>query len=68
VKQGPRLPAARLNDIGHPGSAAPLTDEVSAEEIEAGLRQFVARAHEKGIKVFGAPGWPKVPDGLRATG
>jgi lysophospholipase L1-like esterase len=43
-----------INDIGHPGSAAPLTDEVSAEEIEAGLTQFVARAHEKGIKVMGA--------------
>ncbi len=43
-----------INDIGHPGSAAPETDEVSAEEIEAGLRQFVVRAHEKGIKVFGA--------------
>jgi lysophospholipase L1-like esterase len=43
-----------INDIGHPGSAAPLTDEVSAEEIEAGLTQFVSRAHEKGIKVMGA--------------
>jgi lysophospholipase L1-like esterase len=43
-----------INDIGHPGSAAPETDEVSAEQIEAGLRQFVVRAHEKGIKVFGA--------------
>ena len=43
-----------INDIGHPGSAAPVTDEVSAEEIEAGLAQFVARAHEKGIKVMGA--------------
>lgn len=43
-----------INDIGHPGSAAPLTDEVSAEEIEAGLTQFVARAHEKGIKIMGA--------------
>ena len=43
-----------INDIGHPGSAAPLTDEVSAEEIEAGLTQFVERAHEKGIKVMGA--------------
>jgi len=43
-----------INDIGHPGSAAPETDEVSAEQIEAGLRQFVVRAHEKGIKVLGA--------------
>jgi lysophospholipase L1-like esterase len=43
-----------INDIGHPGSAAPPSDEVSAEEIEAGLTQFVSRAHEKGIKVMGA--------------
>ena len=43
-----------INDIGHPGSAAPLTDEVSAEEIQAGLAQLTARAREKGIKVMGA--------------
>ena len=43
-----------INDIGHPGDGAPLTDEVTAEQIEAGLRQFVVRAHEKGIKVMGA--------------
>jgi len=43
-----------INDIGHPGSAAPPSEEVSAEEIGAGYRQFVERAHEKGIKVFGA--------------
>jgi lysophospholipase L1-like esterase len=43
-----------INDIGHPGDGAPLTDEVTAEQMEAGLRQFVVRAHEKGIKVMGA--------------
>jgi lysophospholipase L1-like esterase len=43
-----------INDIGHPGSNAPASDEVSAEEIEAGLRQFVERAREHGIRVFGA--------------
>jgi lysophospholipase L1-like esterase len=43
-----------INDIGHPGSSAPATEEVSAEDIEAGLSQLVARAHEHGIKVFGA--------------
>jgi lysophospholipase L1-like esterase len=43
-----------INDIGHPGSNAPASDEVSPEEIEAGLRQFVERAHEHGIRVFGA--------------
>jgi lysophospholipase L1-like esterase len=43
-----------INDIGHPGSAAPLSEEVSAEEIIAGYRQFIARAHEKGLTIFGA--------------
>ncbi len=43
-----------INDIGHPGSSAPATEEVSAEEIAIGLSQFVDRAHEHGIKVFGA--------------
>jgi lysophospholipase L1-like esterase len=45
-----------INDIGHPGSSAgaPASEEVSAEEIEAGLAQFVERAHEHGIRVFGA--------------
>lgn len=43
-----------INDIGHPGSAAPASEEVSAEEIEAGLRQFIERAHENGIVIFGA--------------
>ena len=43
-----------INDIGHPGSNAPATDEVSAEEIEAGHLQFIERAHEKGIRIFGA--------------
>ena len=43
-----------INDIGHPGSSAPDSEEVSAEEIEAGLLQFVERAHENGIRIFGA--------------
>jgi lysophospholipase L1-like esterase len=43
-----------INDIGHPGSAAPASEEVTAEQIRAGLLQFVERAHESGIRVFGA--------------
>jgi lysophospholipase L1-like esterase len=43
-----------INDIGHPGGTAPVSETVSPEEIEAGLTQFVARAHEHGIRVFGA--------------
>jgi lysophospholipase L1-like esterase len=43
-----------INDIGHPGSAAPDSEEVSASHITGGYRQFVERAREKGIRVFGA--------------
>ena len=43
-----------INDIGHPGGTAPASEEVSAEQIEAGLSQLVERAHEHGIRVFGA--------------
>jgi lysophospholipase L1-like esterase len=43
-----------INDIGHPGGAAPASDEVTADEITAGYRQFITRAHALGIRVFGA--------------
>jgi lysophospholipase L1-like esterase len=44
-----------INDLGHPGSStAPLSESVTAEDIIAGLRQMAERAHEAGIKVFGA--------------
>src|SRR5262245_18904787 len=42
-----------INDIGHPGSAAPASDEVTAAHIAGGYRQFIERAHAKGIRVFG---------------
>ncbi len=42
-----------INDIGHAGTSAPASEEVSAEDIIAGLRQIIARAHEKGLRVFG---------------
>jgi lysophospholipase L1-like esterase len=42
-----------INDIGHPGSAAPAHEDVDAEHIAGGYRQFVERAHAKGIRVFG---------------
>jgi lysophospholipase L1-like esterase len=43
-----------INDIGHPGGSAPASDAVSVEAIAAGYRQFIERAHEHGIRVFGA--------------
>lgn len=43
-----------INDIGHAGTSAPESQTVSAEDIIAGLKQMIERAHEKGIKIFGA--------------
>jgi lysophospholipase L1-like esterase len=43
-----------INDLGHAGASAPASETVSAEDIIAGLQQMIDRAHEKGIKVFGA--------------
>ncbi|HUK19246.1 MAG TPA: SGNH/GDSL hydrolase family protein [Bryobacteraceae bacterium] len=43
-----------INDIGHAGSSAPMSEDVSAEDIIAGMKQMIERAHEKGFKIFGA--------------
>ncbi|MFP5390628.1 MAG: SGNH/GDSL hydrolase family protein [Gammaproteobacteria bacterium] len=43
-----------INDIGHPGAGAPASETVTAQELIAGYRQLIARAHDKGVKVFGA--------------
>src|SRR5579862_9872259 len=43
-----------INDLGHPGSSAPLSQTVSADDIIAGLKQMIERAHEHGLKIFGA--------------
>lgn len=42
-----------INDIGHAGSSAPDSQYVSANDIIAGLKQLVSRAHEHGLKIFG---------------
>jgi lysophospholipase L1-like esterase len=42
-----------INDLGHAGSSAPASQTVSAEDIIAGLRQMIERAHERGLKIFG---------------
>jgi lysophospholipase L1-like esterase len=43
-----------INDLGHAGTSAPDSETVSAEDVIAGLTQLIERAHEKGIKIFGA--------------
>jgi lysophospholipase L1-like esterase len=42
-----------INDIGHPGGSAPASEEVSADDIIAGHLQLIARAHEKGLRIYG---------------
>jgi len=43
-----------INDLGHPGGVAPISETVSAEDMIAGLKQMIDRAHEKGVKAIGA--------------
>lgn len=43
-----------INDLGHAGTSAPKSETVSAEDIIAGLEQMAQRAHENGLKIFGA--------------
>jgi lysophospholipase L1-like esterase len=42
-----------VNDIGHPGGTAPMSEDVTAEDMIAGLRQLIERAHERGLRIFG---------------
>ena len=43
-----------INDIGHSTSAALPEQDVSAEEIIAGMKQIIARVHQHGAKIYGA--------------
>jgi lysophospholipase L1-like esterase len=44
-----------INDIGHPGTGTiPGSEEPTVAELIAGYRQLIARAHEKGITIYGA--------------
>jgi lysophospholipase L1-like esterase len=43
-----------INDLGHAGTSAPASETVSADDLIAGFKQMIERAHEKGLKIFGA--------------
>ncbi len=43
-----------INDIGHSTSADLPEQDVSADEIIAGMKQIIARVHERGAKIYGA--------------
>ncbi|MFC5289673.1 SGNH/GDSL hydrolase family protein [Actinokineospora guangxiensis] len=42
-----------VNDLGHPGTSAPVSETVSAEEIIAAHHQLITRAHQAGLKIHG---------------
>jgi lysophospholipase L1-like esterase len=42
-----------VNDLGHPGTVAPPSEVVTADDLIAGHRQLIARAHEAGVSAFG---------------
>jgi lysophospholipase L1-like esterase len=43
-----------VNDLGHPGTVAPPEEEVSAADIIFAHRQLIARAHQAGLRAYGA--------------
>ncbi|MFI7546684.1 SGNH/GDSL hydrolase family protein [Actinoplanes sp. NPDC049599] len=53
-----------VNDLGHPGTAAPADETVTAEDLIAGHRQLIARAHQAGLRAYGATVLPFKDDTL----
>jgi lysophospholipase L1-like esterase len=47
-----------INDIVFPGSLTPATESIKAENIIAGYRQLIARAHQRGIRIIGTTNPP----------
>jgi lysophospholipase L1-like esterase len=43
-----------VNDLGHPGTVAPLSEVVGADELIGGHRQLIARARQAGLRTHGA--------------
>ncbi|MCS7475254.1 SGNH/GDSL hydrolase family protein [Umezawaea endophytica] len=42
-----------VNDLGHPGTSAPESERVTAQDIIAAHRQLIARAHAAGLRIHG---------------
>ena len=42
-----------VNDLGHPGTIAPESERVTPADLIAGYQQVIARAHQRGMLVFG---------------
>ncbi|MFC4565438.1 SGNH/GDSL hydrolase family protein [Nocardiopsis mangrovi] len=50
------------NDLGHPGTMAPVSETVTAEEIIGAHRQIIARARTAGLRVYGGTILPFTTD------
>ncbi|WP_328464501.1 SGNH/GDSL hydrolase family protein [Actinoplanes sp. NBC_00393] len=53
-----------VNDLGHPGTVAPPDEVVSAEDLIWGHRQLIGRAHQAGLRAYGATVLPFKDDTL----
>jgi lysophospholipase L1-like esterase len=53
-----------VNDLGHPGTSAPVDEVVGAEDLIWGHRQLIARAHQAGLRAYGATVLPFKDDTL----
>jgi lysophospholipase L1-like esterase len=53
-----------VNDLGHPGTVAPPSEVVTADDLIYGHRQFIARAHEAGLVAIGGTILPFKDDTL----
>ncbi|MFE1397552.1 SGNH/GDSL hydrolase family protein [Nocardiopsis dassonvillei] len=42
-----------VNDLGHPGTVAPVSETVTAEEVIGAHRQIIARSRAAGLRVYG---------------
>ncbi len=43
-----------INDLGHAGQSAPAAELPTEGDLIAGMKQMIERAHERGLKIFGA--------------
>jgi lysophospholipase L1-like esterase len=43
-----------INDIGQPTSFSPPSEAVSVQEMIFGYRQLISRAHDRGLRIYGA--------------
>ena len=47
-----------INDIAFPGSLTPASESIRAENIIAGYRQLIKRAHQRGVRIIGTTNPP----------